>query len=359
MKVAIDTGPLHGHQTGIGLAVRNLYDTLSQDDRVLLQPYVLSFRAALQPGETRLPLPARLATRLWAQYRWPSAQRWLGDADLMHGTNYVAPPTSIPTLISVYDCWFLENSDSANDDVRRAGAILRRAVDAGAWVHTSSDASKQKIESLLHTDRVRTVHLGPIADLATPTTTPANCAGLDAVQYVLAVGTTEVRKRHPWLVNLAPQLRNDVHLVIAGAPGDDSAALDAAILDLPADTRTRVHCLGAVDRETKSWLVTHATAMAYPSLDEGFGFPILEAQLAGLPLVASDVGSMSEVGGDGLVLIDRDDADKFADALNSLVDPSDQRRQLIEKGRANVNRFSWDRCASEMIALYEEVRSNS
>jgi glycosyltransferase involved in cell wall biosynthesis len=94
-------------------------------------------------------------------------------------------------------------------------------------------------------------------------------------------------------------------------------------------------------------------------MDEGFGFPILESQLAGLPLVASDVGSMSEVGGDGLVLIDRDDADKFADALNSLVDPSDQRRQLIEKGRANVNRFSWDRCASEMIALYEEVRSKS
>src|SRR5210317_2338981 len=107
MKVAIDTGPLHGHQTGIGVAVRNLHDTLRRDDRVSLQPYVLSFRAALQPGETRLPLPARLATRLWAQYRWPSAQRWLGDADLMHGPNYVAPPTSIPTLISVYDCWFL------------------------------------------------------------------------------------------------------------------------------------------------------------------------------------------------------------------------------------------------------------
>ena len=172
---------------------------------------------------------------------------------------------------------------------------------------------------------VRTVHLGPIADLATLTTTPANCAAFDGIKFVLTVGTTEVRKRHPWLVNLAPQLRDGVHLVIAGAPGDDSTALDAAISALPADTQKRVHCLGTVDRETKSWLVAHATAMAYPSMDEGFGFPILEAQLAGLPLVASDVGSMSEVGGDGLVLIDRDDADAFANALNSL-----------EIGRAHV-----------------------
>jgi len=359
MKVAIDTGPLHGRQTGIGVAVRNLYDKLGQDDRVSLQPYVLSFRAALRPGETRLPLPARLATRLWTHTRWPSAQRWLGDADLIHGTNYVAPPTTLPTLISVYDCWFLEHSDSANDDVRRAGAILRRAVDAGAWVHTSSDASRQKIEFLLHTDRVRTVHLGPIADLATPETTPPNCAGLVGTKFVLAVGTTEVRKRHPWLVNLAPQLRNDVHLVIAGASGDDSSVLKEAVSALPTDTRKRVHCLGPVDHGTKSWLLAHAIAMAYPSMDEGFGFPILEAQLAGLPLAASDVGSMSEVGGDGLVLIDRDDADAFAEALNSLVEPSDERRQLIEKGRANVDRFSWERCASEMITLYEEVRSNS
>ena len=359
MKVALDTGPLHGHQTGIGVAVRNLHDRLRRDDRVSLQPYVLSFRAALQPGETRLPLPARLATRLWANTRWPSAQRWLGDADLVHGTNYVAPPTTIPTLISVYDCWFLEHSDSANDDVRRAGAILRRAVDAGAWVHTSSDASRQKIEVLLHTDRVRTVHLGPIADLSTSSSTPPNCEGLDGTKFVLAVGTTEVRKRHPWLVNLASQLRDDIHLVIAGASGDDSIALDAAISALPADTQKRVHCLGPVDRETKSWLVAHAAAMAYPSMDEGFGFPILEAQLAGLPLVASNVGSMSEVGGDGLVLIDRDDSDAFANAINSLVDPSDERRELIEKGRANVDRFSWERCASEMITLYEEVRSNS
>ena len=359
MKVAIDTGPLHGRQTGIGIAVRNLYDKLGQDDRVSLQPYVLSFRAALRPGETRLPLPARLATRLWTHTRWPSAQRWLGDANLIHGTNYVAPPTTLPTLISVYDCWFLEHSDSANDDVRRAGAILRRAVDAGAWVHTSSDASRQKIEFLLHTDRVRTVHLGPIADLATPETTPPNCAGLVGTKFVLAVGTTEVRKRHPWLVNLAPQLRNDVHLVIAGASGDDSSVLKEAVSALPTDTRKRVHCLGPVDRETKSWLFAHAIAMAYPSMDEGFGFPILEAQLAGLPLAASDVGSMSEVGGDGLVLIDRDDADAFAEALNSLVEPSDERRQLIQKGRANVDRFSWERCASELITLYEEVRSNS
>ena len=359
MRVALDTGPLHGHRTGIGRAVGDLTTALTDRDDVDLHPYVLSFRAELREGETRLPLPARLATRLWARASWPHADRWLREVDLVHGTNYIAPPTKLPTLISMYDCWFLEHPQSANDDVRRAGEILKRAVAHGAWVHTSSDASTRKAAALLGTDRVRTVHLGPGEASNAPEKAPRSCEQFATDRFVVAIGTTEYRKRHPWLVELLPILQSDVSLVIAGAHGDNTQELTNAIEALPTARRSRVHALGPIDAPTKAWLLSHASAMAYPSLDEGFGFPILEAQRAGLPLVASDVGSIGEVGGDGLILIDVDDADGFATALTSVVGDDDKRQQLINRGHANVTRFSWQRCADEMVALYREVLESS
>ena len=359
MRVALDTGPLHGHQTGIGRAVGDLKLALNDCGDVDLHPYVLSFRADLLDEETRLPLPARLATRLWARGRWPHADRWLIDVDLVHGTNYIAPPTKLPTLISMYDCWFLEHPESANDDVRRAGEILRRSVAHGAWIHTSSDASTRKAVNLLGTDRVRTVHLGPSEALNAPLEVPHSCAPFANERFIIAIGTTEHRKRHPWLVELLPLLTPDISLVVAGAHGDDTPRLMNAIEELPPSCQSRVHALGPIDAPTKAWLLSHSSAMAYPSLDEGFGFPILEAQLAGLPLVASDVGSIGEVGGDGLILVEVDDAEGFAGALNSAVNDDEIRQQLIARGRANVTRFSWRRCAEEMVDLYREVLTAS
>lgn len=359
MRVAFDTGPLHGHQTGIGRAVHDLATALTGRDDVDLHSYVLSFKAELHDGETRLPLPARLATRLWARSRWPHADRWLRNIDLVHGTNYIAPPTKLPTLISMYDCWFLEHPQSANDDVRRAGEILKRSVDHGAWVHTSSEASARKAQTFLETDRVRTVHLGPGETITPPDEPPLECRPFADSKFVVAIGTTEHRKRHPWLVELLPLLDPDISLVIAGAHGDDTPQLTSAIEALPSASRARVHALGPVDAEIKAWLLSHGSAMAYPSLDEGFGFPILEAQLAGLPLVASDVGSIGEVGGDGLILVDVDDVEGFASALDSVIHQSNERQQLIDRGHANVTRFSWQRCADEMVALYREVLESS
>jgi glycosyltransferase involved in cell wall biosynthesis len=359
MRVALDTGPLHGHQTGVGRAVSNLSDALGSRNDIQLQPFVLSFRARVDGNETRLPLPARLATRLWARWPWPRADRWLHNVDLVHGTNYIAPPTSLPTVISMYDCWFLEHPASAHPDVRRAGEILRRSVAAGAWVHTSSNATTRKATALLGTDRVRTVHLGPGAATVPPSQTPEICLPFADSPFIVAIGTTEHRKRHPWLTQLVPKLNAGVSLVIAGATGNDTPHLHIAIDSLPLGDKERIHTLGPVDSGTKAWLLAHARAMAYPSLDEGFGFPILEAQHAGLPIVASDVGSIGEVGGDGVSLVDVDDADGFAAALNALIDHSDDRERHIARGRSNVERFSWQRCADEMVELYREVVASS
>lgn len=355
MRVAVDIGPLHGRRTGIGSAVEHTIGALSARADVALTPYLVSFRASPAPGEVRLPLPAMVALRLWAAGDRPRADRWMGGVDLVHGTNYTVPPTSIPSVVSVYDCWFLEHDSLASPDVRRAGRVLRRAVRRGAWVHTSSEATATRVRDLLDTDRVRSVHLGPIPADPAPESVPERCADLTGRPFVLAIGTSERRKRHPWLVELAPRLPDECHLVIAGAPGDDAAALAAAHAALPASVASRVHLLGSVDAATKAWLLGAASVLAYPSMDEGFGFPVLEANEVGVPVVASRVGSIPEVAGAAALLVDRDDADGFAAAMSRVLADEALAGSLITAGRDNLGRFSWDATAQGLVALYERA----
>jgi glycosyltransferase involved in cell wall biosynthesis len=355
LRVAVDVGPLHGHRTGIGLATQHLVDALAAAGEVELLPYLVSYRARPEPPQRRVPVPAALAQRWWARLDGPKVDRWLGRPDVVHGTNYVVPPTRAPRLVSVYDCWFLTHTELATPDVQRAGHVLRRSVDRGAHVHASSHATAEVVRELLGTDRVTVVHLGPL-DL--DRTSPEPLPGLDGCPFVVAIGTVERRKGLPGLVEafgvVAAELP-DVRLVLAGAPGDDAEAVRRSVVALPAGVRERVLVPGAVSAGEKAWLLANAEVLAYPSLDEGFGFPLLEAQAAGLPIVATAAGSIPEVAGDGASLVPVGDTDALAAALVRAVTDDEHRRSLADAGRANVERFDWARTASAFVALYRSL----
>jgi glycosyltransferase involved in cell wall biosynthesis len=106
-------------------------------------------------------------------------------------------------------------------------------------------------------------------------------------------------------------------------------------------------------------LLHHARALAYPSLDEGFGFPILEAMGVGTPVVASSVGSIPEVAGDAAELVPLGDDAALATALLRAHRDGTRRGELIELGRAQAAKFSWTRTAREMIALYHSLAMES
>jgi glycosyltransferase involved in cell wall biosynthesis len=330
---------------------------------VELYPYLLSFRTSPTPPARRLPLPAALAHRLWERADWPRIDRWLAPAEVVHGTNYVVPPSRLPRLVSVYDCWFLAHPRLASPAVRRAAAVLRRATKHGAWVHASSTATADRVRELL-TERVAVVHLGPLP-IPPPSSLPADAAWarpLERRPFVLTLGTLERRKNLPALIEAfgraAPNL-DGAALVLAGAPGDDAAAVKTARAELPPPVRDDVLVPGAIDNVTKAWLLHNASVMAYPSLDEGFGFPILEAQAAGRPVVATLAGSIPEVAGDGAELVPLGDADALAGALVRVLTDDDRRRALVAAGTANVARFSWTATGTGLVRLYRRLRDEA
>src|SRR4051794_22520922 len=98
MRVAVDVTPRRGPTTGVGQAVQGLLQALpAAEPAVEGVPWELT-RASM-------PLPPRALVRLWARVDVPRADRWLPDADVVHGTNFVVPPTRRPSTVTVHDCW--------------------------------------------------------------------------------------------------------------------------------------------------------------------------------------------------------------------------------------------------------------
>jgi glycosyltransferase involved in cell wall biosynthesis len=361
VHVALDVGSLFGHRTGVGRAVAHTVASLERRPELRLTQYVMSMRADVSPPVKRLPFPAALAHSVWRYAAVPPIDRWVGEPEVVHGTNYVVPPARCARVVSVYDCWFLERTNETRGDLRRVGDILRRSVADGATVVVSSDATNDRVRGLLDTDRVHTIHLGPPDDpvaLAPDQPPPGLPDAIRSGEFFLALGTVERRKNYPRLVRAFGKVDaelDDVRLVIAGAPGDDMAATNEEIDRLSPRARSRIDVLGAVDEETKAWLLGSAFALAYPSLDEGFGFPILEAQLAGTPVIASSAGSIPEIAGPHALFSPPDDVDALAAHLHWVATSPEVAQRLSDGGRANVARFSWDATGAALSRLYLDL----
>ena len=349
---------MYGARTGVGVAVDHMIRALDQlTDGPELVPYLLSFRGQPAPGVRRLGYPAAIAHRCWSRIDWPPVKRFVGDVSVIHGTNYVVPPSRAARLVTVYDCWFLEHPTEVHPDVRRAGEVLRRAVRRGAVVHASSAATATAARALLDTDRVEIIHLGSPDRVEAPPSGSPGPGGrtADGPPFILSIGTLERRKNLPRLIaafGIAHRSRPDLELLVAGSGGDDADAFEQAIRRLDARTRSAVHRLGRITDADKAWLLHHASILAYPSLDEGFGFPLLEAMQVGLPVVASTAGSIPEIAGDAALLVDPADTDGLAEALIEATGNPIARARLIEAGHTRVTQFSWSATAAQLGDLY-------
>jgi glycosyltransferase involved in cell wall biosynthesis len=172
--------------------------------------------------------------------------------------------------------------------------------------------------------------------------------------YLLYIGTLQPRKNLIRLIDAyATPPEKKEQLVLAGNPG----WLSGPILDRAR--RAGVLLPGYVEDADKAALLSGATAFLFPSLYEGFGFPVLEAMACGTPVLCSNSSSLPELvcgpEGDAALLVDPIDTEGLKAAIEQIVSDQDLRQSLVRRGFANLQRFSWKRCAQQVLAALERV----
>ncbi len=175
--------------------------------------------------------------------------------------------------------------------------------------------------------------------------------------YLLYIGTIQPRKNLERLIDATIQSHVPCQLVLAGKLGWLADPIVKKISNLQSPISNLI-LTDYIPDEEKAPLISGATALLYPSLHEGFGFPILEGQQCGVPVLTSTTSSCGEIAGDTAVLVDPQDTHAMAEAIKELVVDDQVRQPLIEKGRANVQKYTWEETAVNVLNILEAVAQN-
>ncbi len=362
MKVALDaTYAAYPELTGTGVYSERLISALAASP------------LARQDAASRLILCFRFGPYLrWARKKkWPERcaispllDPWLSPprAHLFHGLNQRLPEKGRFSIrvVTVHDLFPLASTEySTRQFQQHFTQIIRKAVSRADWIIAVSDATRQQL--LRHTEaadgRIRVIHHG--VDPAQPAAQAERDAFRERVlglskeeKFFLNVGTIQTRKN---VASIAAAMKRlpEFRLVLAG--GDGFGADRVHSLIEKEGLAGRIIRLGHTAPQTLRLLYSTATALVFPSLEEGFGMPILEAMSYGLPVITSNCSSMPEVAGDAALFVDPGNVQEIGDAMRRVAEDPALAATLGEQGKQRAGQFSWERCARETWKVYQEA----
>ena len=179
--------------------------------------------------------------------------------------------------------------------------------------------------------------------------------------YLLFLSTLQPRKNVVRIVEAFAEVADECphNLILAGKAGWRTEPIMEAIRNLDHEIQNRIFLTGFIAEEGKAPLIAGADIMLYPSLYEGFGFPLLEANACGTPVIASNTSSLPELAGDGAaLLVDPENKNELAEGIRFLLRNRSAREMLIAQGYENIRRFSWKRAADLALAQLEIAGSS-
>ncbi|HEY4362603.1 MAG TPA: glycosyltransferase family 1 protein [Bryobacteraceae bacterium] len=293
----------------------------------------------------------RLAMLQAANWMAPAVLDWaVAESDVFHASNMVRRvPRRTRLTATLHDLTsMLMPALHTRANIRADRSFFERIVRrADALIAVSENTRQDAIRLLqIAPEKITTIHSGiPAAYFAaipTKRTRP----------YVLYVGAIEPRKNLPTLLDawkqLKPDLRKGFELAIAGPAGWSSEAAIARV-------RAEATYLGYVPEADLPGLVAGAAAFVYPSLYEGFGFPVVQAMAAGVPVVTSNTSCLPEIAGDAALLADPRSASEIAAQLTRLLESESLRDDLASRGRKRAERYRWEACATRSLEFFRSV----
>jgi glycosyltransferase involved in cell wall biosynthesis len=334
------------------------------DEQVRLFPFLDGLPDLDHEGSVADP-PGTLARQalLFAMNLWPNhAADLMAPADgIFHATKLLYPPRQLRLTATLHDmtCWLLpEFHQTANvaAEQRFADCIWKRAA---GLIAVSESTLRDAVRILdLNPETIHVIYPGvaePFFKANAETHGSARRKYGLRRPYALYVGTVEPRKNLDRLLDawqtLPAEMREQFDLVVAGPEGWQSAGTMAR-LRTPAPG---VRYLAYVPEPDLPAITAGATIFVYPSLYEGFGFPVAQAMAAGVPVITSNLSSLPEVTGGAAALIDPHSPAELRAALERLLTSPATQAQLSAAGRIQAQRFRWDACARQSLRFFEQI----
>lgn len=366
MRVLIDATAVPADRGGVGRYVDDLLPALAEQGvrlAVACQPRDAERLAAVVPGAEVVAAPGvvsgRAARMAWEQVRLPSLVHRV-RADVVHSPHYTMPRFSpVPVVVTLHDATFFSHPQlhspvkarffraATRAAVRRSSALVVPSAATGREVRRFCGGSPEQFHVAYH--GVDTRVFRPVDDAERHRVRVS--LGLDG-PYVAFLGTLEPRKNVPALVRgwvrAVEHRAEPPALVLAGGRGWDQE-VEPTIREVPA--HLRVVRPGYLPLEDLSGLLSGAVVVAYPSLGEGFGLPVLEAMACGAAVLTSRELSLPEVGGDAVGYTGTGSED-IAAALRGLLDAPDRRAALATAAIQRARGFTWARSAEQHVAAY-------
>lgn len=377
MRIGIDYTPAYEQGGGIGRLTRDLIAALSHLDTNTSYKLFVA-------GAKKNELPSKFAqnfqwkptsisptwlARIWYRTKLPiPIEAFTGQLDLFHATDFTLPPTLLQTktIVTVHDLSFVRVPDTSSPKLKKyLDAVVPYSVKKATHVIADSQATKDDLTDLydISPDKITVLLSGIDSRYRYVISidgymTMRRKYNIPNVPYIFTIGTIQPRKNYSRLIKALKILREtgyDIHLVIAGGKG----WLEDEMYKTLAKTKMQdfVHLIGFADDNDVAELYSGAECVAFTSLYEGFGFPVLESMACGTPVVTSNVSSLPEVAGDAAIMVNPYDIEAIAKGIQRILDDSELKETLIQRGFVQAAKFTWENSAQNLLNIYQTVLS--
>lgn len=374
IRIGYDVRPFLRQETGVGVYFKNLLFALAGMDREN-DYYLLSSSLKDRFEQDKIPpfrrlhfrdlrWPVKMVNFFWYGLGWPPLDWFFKtDLDLTHSPGPLPLPTRGKKVVTVHDVFFLD--DPARVDRETRQYFVRRVARSLRHSHGIVTVSRSVRDQVMEMfgpaeEKVRVIYHG----LDRQFTAPVYAEDKESVRrryrleqpFLLFVGATEPRKNLVRLVEAFAILSGwdeGVALVIVGRPGQEEGRLKDQVVQRGLEGRVRR--IGYVDEKDLVVLYRLAELFVFPSLAEGFGFPLLEAMACGLPIAASRAPAIPEVAGKAAVYFAPEDPEEMASTIARALTDQDLRQTLVNAGRDRIQDFDWTQTAAQTLNFYRWV----
>lgn len=364
MKIAIDISQIVYEGSGVSRYLANMVAAILKYDRK--NEYVFFFSSLRRRLDHRLEiairnkyilkkymLPPTLLDLLWNRLHIVPIDALTGTVDLMVTSDWTEPPSRISKITIVHDLVYLRFPNTlAPSIIAVQKRRLRWVKKETSHIIADSYSTKDDLIDLLHVPGEKITVIYPSVHL--PYTEGVRTVHPEGVHkpFILTVGKIEPRKNIRRLIAAFHQAQLDnVELVIVGSQGWSSNQQST----MNYQQSNHIKFLGYVSDDKLRQLYQSALFFIYPSLYEGFGYPIVEAMSCGCPVAASNTSSLKEIAQDAALLFDPKNIDAIAHALTTLTNNTELRKILARKGVCRAAYFSEEKYAVNLLHVFDKV----